>query len=115
LLGELESIGIRPPVDAEHPSRGDLALPMAHEVAQATGQFIDAVREKRLRHVGQPELTSAVANAKTRPLADAVAWGRKQSDVDISPLVSVTLARWAYTTRINARPKAQELSGSLMA
>lgn len=115
LLGELESIGIRPPVDAEHPARGDLALPMAHEVAQATGQFIDAVRERRLRHVGQPELTSAVANAKTRPLADAVAWGRKQSDVDISPLVSVTLARWAYTTRINARPKAQELSGSLMA
>ncbi len=115
LLGELESIGIRPPADAEHPARGDLALPMAHEVAQATGQFIDAVREKRLRHVGQPELTSAVANAKTRPLADAVAWGRKQSDVDISPLVSVTLARWAYTTRINARPKAEELTGSLMA
>jgi hypothetical protein len=56
-----------------------------------------------------------VANAKTRPLLDAVAWGRKQSDVDISPLVGVTLARWAYVTRINAKPKAQELTGSLMA
>jgi phage terminase large subunit-like protein len=115
LLGELEAAGIKAPADSEHPERGDLALPLAHEVAQATGQFIDAVRERRLRHVGQPELTSAVANAKTRPLLDAVAWGRKQSDVDISPLVGVTLARWAYVTRINAKPKAQELSGSLMA
>jgi phage terminase large subunit-like protein len=115
LLGELEAVGIAAPADAEFPARGDQALPMVHEVAQATGQFIDAVRQQQLRHVGQAELTSAVANAKTRPLADAVAWGRKQSDVDISPLVSVTLARWAFVTRINARPKAQELAGSLMA
>jgi hypothetical protein len=115
LLGELEAAGIKAPADSEHPERGDLALPLAHEVAQATGQFIDAVHERRLRHVGQLELTSAVTNAKTRPLLDAVAWGRKQSNVDISPLVSATLARWAYTVRINAKPKAQELSGSLMA
>ncbi|MEU7904122.1 terminase [Actinoplanes sp. NPDC049118] len=115
LLGELEVVGIRPPAEAEFPARGDLALPAVHEVAQATGQFIDAVREKKLRHIGQTELTSATANAKTRPLADAVAWGRKQSDVDISPLVSATLARWAYVTRIGAKPKAQELTGSLMA
>ncbi len=115
LLGELEAVGIRPPEDAEFPARGDLAIPAMHEVAQATGQFIDAVREKRLRHVGQPELTSAVANAKTRPLADAVAWGRKQSDVDISPLVSATLARWAYVTRIDVKGRVVELTGSLMA
>jgi hypothetical protein len=115
LLGELEAVGIRPPEDAEFPARGDLAVPMAHEVAQATGQFIDAVREQRLRHVGQAELTSAVANAKTRPLMDAVAWGRKQSDVDISPLVSATLARWAYVTRIDVKDRAVTLAGSLMA
>lgn len=115
LLGELEAVGIKPPEDAEFPARGDLALPMVHEVAQATGQFIDACREKRLRHVSQAELTGAVANAKTRPLADAVAWGRKQSDVDISPLVSATLARWAFVTRINVKDRAVELTGSLMA
>lgn len=121
LLGELTAdpalggLGLREPQDPEHPERGDLALATAAEVAQATGQMIDACRQRKLRHTGQVELTSAVSNAKTRPLADAVAWGRKQSDVDISPLVSVTLARWAYVTRINAKPKAQELSGSLMA
>lgn len=112
---ELGGLALSAPADPEHPDRGDLALPQAYEVAQATGQFIDAVREQKLRHVGQTELTSAVANAKPRPLADAVAWGRKQSDVDISPLVSATLARWAFVTRINAKPKAQELTGSLMA
>jgi hypothetical protein len=112
---ELGGLALREPKDPEHPERGDLALPLAQEVAQATGQFIDAVRERKVRHVGQPELTSAVANAKTRPLLDSIAWGRKQSDVDISPLVGVTLARWAYVTRINAKPKAQELTGSLMA
>jgi len=115
LLGELKAVGIRPPQDPEFPQRGDLALPMAHEVAQATGQYIDAVRQKKLRHIGQSELTSAVANAKLRPLADAVAWGRKQSDVDISPLVSATLARWAYMTRIDVNDRAVELTGSLMA
>jgi hypothetical protein len=117
LLGELKAVGIRPPADPEFPARGDLALPAAYEVAQATGQFIDAVRQKKLRHVGQTELTTAVANAKPRPLADAVAWGRKQSDVDISPLVSATLARWAYVTRIDVigTNKVVELTGSLMA
>lgn len=115
LLGDLAAVGIKAPEDADFPQRGDLALPAMHEVAQATGQFIDAVREQRVRHLGQTELTSAVANAKTRPLADAVAWGRKQSDVDISPLVSATLARWAYVTRIDVKDKVVELTGSLMA
>lgn len=117
LLGELKAVGIVAPEDPEFPRRGELVLPMAHEVAQATGQFIDAVRQQTLRHIGQNELTSAVANAKPRPLADAVAWGRKQSDVDISPLVSATLARWAYMTRIDliGHNKVEELTGSLMA
>lgn len=115
LLGDFEAVGIKPPEDPEFPGRGDLALPLVHEVAQGVGQFIDAARQRQLRHTGQVELTSAVANAKTRPLADAVAWGRKQSDVDISPLVSATLARWAYVTRISVKDKAVALTGSLMA
>ncbi|WP_328465517.1 hypothetical protein OHA21_43795 [Actinoplanes sp. NBC_00393] len=115
LLEELKLAGITTPDDPEHPEVGDLAVPSVQEVAQATGQFIDAARQQKFRHVGGVELTSAVLNANTRPLADAVAWGRKQSDVDISPLVSATLARWAYVTRVNAKPKTQELVGSLMA
>ncbi len=117
LLGELKTAGITPPEDPEYPARGDLAMPAVHEVAQGVGQFIDACRQKQLRHVGQGELNLAVANARTRPLADAIAWGRKQSDVDISPLVSATMARWAYTTRIDVigNNKIVELTGALMA
>lgn len=115
LLGELEAAGLRRPEDQEHPARGDLALPSVNEVAASVGQFIDAARRSGLRHTGQPELAAAVANAKTRPLGDAVAWGRKQSDVDISPLVSATLARWAYTTRADLKDKVQVLTGALMA
>lgn len=115
LLSELEAAGVRRPVDPEFPARGDLALPTVNEVAAGVGQFIDAARQRQLRHTGQPELSSAVSNAKTRPLADAVAWGRKQSDVDISPLVSATLARWAYLLRVDVRDRVTTLTGNLMA
>lgn len=64
----------------------------AGEHTAACGQLVDAVNEKMLRHLGTPELTAAVRGAKTRPLGDAWAWSRKNSSVDISPLVAGTLA-----------------------
>jgi hypothetical protein len=115
LLGNLAAVGILPPEDDEFPARGDLVLPSINEVAASVGQFIDAARQRQIRHVGQFELATAVANAKTRPLGDAVAWGRKQSDVDISPLVSATFARWAWHVRQDLKDKVIELTGSLMA
>jgi hypothetical protein len=115
LIGNLAAVGIKIPEDPEFPERGDLALPTVNEVAAGVGQYIDAARQRRLRHTGQAHLTSAVSNAKTRPLGDAVAWGRKQSDVDISPLVSATLARWGWFVRQDIKDKVVELTGSLMA
>ncbi|HEY9415973.1 MAG TPA: hypothetical protein VIQ30_14510, partial [Pseudonocardia sp.] len=91
--------GICRPADPDRPRRGDLAVPTVGEVAAGVGQFIDAARQKTIRHTGQGHLDSAVAGAKTRPLGDAVAWGRKQSNIDIGPLVAATLARWAYVAR----------------
>ena len=35
--------------------------------------------------------------ATKRPLGDAWAWSRKNSTVDISPLVAATLALWGYS------------------
>jgi hypothetical protein len=43
------------------------------------------------------ELDSAIKGAAKRTLGEAWAWSRKSSDVDISPLVSVTLAFWGIT------------------
>ncbi len=64
----------------------------AAEHAQACGRLVDAVAEKELAHLGTEELEAAIRGAKPRPLGDAWAWSRKNSSVDISPLVAVTLA-----------------------
>lgn len=62
------------------------------EYGRACGQFVDAIDEKAMRHLGSAELTAAVRLAATRPLGDAWVWSRKNSSGNISPLVSVTLA-----------------------
>ena len=65
------------------------------EAVQSCGSFVTAVRDDKLRHRGQRELTAAVNGARRRDVGDAWMWGRKHSNVDVSPLVAVSLARWA--------------------
>lgn len=104
-LLELEKRGIRRPADPAKPQRGDLAIPTFLDVAASCGQFADAVRQGTLRHIDQAQLNIAMAGARSRPLGDAWAWARKAADVDISPLVAATLARWAYQLRAEAIDK----------
>ena len=63
--------------------------------AQACAFLFDQVEQDRVRHLGTDDLTAAVRGAVTRPLGDAWAWSRKNSSVDISPLVASTFALWA--------------------
>lgn len=84
LEGELEEAGI------------DLLVVSTGEHAQACGDLFDAVTDRRLRHLDQTELNVAVAGADRRYYGDAWLWSRRSSIVDISPLVAVTLAQWAY-------------------
>lgn len=72
----------------------------ASEHAQACGRLFDAVQQGELRHLGSGELRDAVKGAATRPLGDAWAWSRKNSAIDISPLVAATLALWAHSTAV---------------
>lgn len=66
--------------------------------AKACGMFYDEATERRLRYLPpQPELDSALGAAAIRPLGDAWAWDRR-SLMDISPLVSCTLALWGALT-----------------
>lgn len=78
----------------------ELVLVSAREMGQACGQLYEDVVEKAaLRHLNQPPLNAALAGAKKRPLGDVWGWHRRNSDVDISPLVAATLAwREASTT-----------------
>jgi hypothetical protein len=62
------------------------------EHGQACGRLVDMVNDKTMVHMGSDELRDAVRGARSRPLGDAWAWSRKNSSVDISPLVAATLA-----------------------
>jgi hypothetical protein len=62
------------------------------EHGRACGRLVDMVNDQSLAHLGSPELRDAIRGAKARPLGDQWAWSRKNSSVDISPLVAATLA-----------------------
>lgn len=68
----------------------------AREHAAACGQLMESLKARGVRHIGQPELDAAVGGAQRRPLGDAWAWSRRSSQVDICPLVAVTLAAWGF-------------------
>jgi hypothetical protein len=76
----------------------------APEHAQACGLIFDAADQGKMRHLGTTELRSAIRGAKKRPLGDSWGWSRKNSGVDISPLVAVTLALWATLTKETGEP-----------
>lgn len=59
--------------------------------AAATSEFLDRVDEGTIRHMGQVELAVAVDGARLRRVGDAAALQRRDTGVDISPLVAVTL------------------------
>lgn len=82
LLPELAAAGV------------DVVTTRSSEMAQACGLFFDTVSQSGLRHPGDGELVAAVRGAATRPLGDGWAWSRRNSMVDISPLVACTLALW---------------------
>lgn len=67
-------------------------LPVStREMGQACGALFDAVEDRRLRHLGQPEVDVALASAKKKPIGDSWVWRRSGVD-DISPLEAITLA-----------------------
>ena len=75
----------------------EVIKPNVREATQAAGDFYDALIEKDdLRHIDQDQLNAAIAVAQKRPLGDAWAWARSSTSKSISPLVAVTLARWAH-------------------
>lgn len=70
------------------------------DMVKACGMFVDAVRYGTLTHFDQPALNDAVANATKRMIGQAGGWGwnRKNPAVDITPLVSATLAVYGVRT-----------------
>lgn len=63
------------------------------EVAQATGQLIDAAANGGVAHLGQPSLDKAVRGASLKMTTDgALIWSQRKSSVEITPLLACTVA-----------------------
>ncbi len=71
----------------------------ASKVVQACAAFYDAATTDGLRHLDQGPLNMALAGARKRELEASWAWSRKDATVDLTPLVAVTLALWAWLSR----------------
>ncbi|WP_267884346.1 terminase large subunit domain-containing protein [Psychromicrobium lacuslunae] len=61
----------------------------------AHGRFFDAVKARTVFHVPQPVLDAAAADGVMRPLGDVSVWDRKNSPVDVPPLIACAQAMWA--------------------
>lgn len=95
----LDKADFQLPEDPEEPESGDLAVTGAIDMAAAAGMVLDGVREQEFRVVPNRHLDVAVAGAKTKASGDTIAWTPVKSDVDITPLVAMSLARWSYIAR----------------
>lgn len=110
--------GITRPADPERPEHGDLVVATATDMGASTRQALDAIREATVRvrpDEQHPEiLDAAAAGAKTQQGTDSVAWSRKDLDTDVTPIPTLSLARWGFYVRVDAI-RSVVLEGSLMA
>ncbi len=89
----------------------EVLSPTTREYAQACGSFGSAVVPTRgssptLVHIDQVPLTSAVAGAEKRQVADLWIWDQRGAAVDISPLIACTHAMWGLQ-RSTTKPKVE--------
>jgi hypothetical protein len=75
-----------------------LYLIPGREYAGACGALVSDLRNDRWRHISQAPLNAAAEGARVKVFADAFKWSRKDSSVNIAPLVAVTLARHGFMT-----------------
>jgi hypothetical protein len=99
LKTQLDKQDFQVPDNPEEPEAGDLAVTGPVDMAAAAGMVLDGVREQAFRVVPNRHLDVAVAGAKTKSSGDTIAWTPTKSDVDITPLVAMSLARWSYIAR----------------
>lgn len=91
LLPDLEKAGFT--VRNQHNPSGRLVLLDGRESVQACEEFLAAVLGGTLVHRDEHVLNAAVQGAGRRQVGDSWKWSRRDSTVDISPLVAATVAR----------------------
>ena len=76
------------------------------DYAAACATFYDAVKDRKLFHLGDPLLADAVAASSRRKLGDKWAWKRTSDDTPITPLVSASLSLWGLVA-VKPKPTPQ--------
>lgn len=78
----------------------------AGDMGKACGLMHDAVRDGKVWHIDQKQLTGAILGSKKRNIGTAGAWGldRTDPDTNIAPAVSAVLAHFGAT--IHRRPRS---------
>lgn len=69
------------------------------DMVNACADFFDAAISRKLRHIGQHQLTGSLNSARKRSIGDRWAWNRQTQDSDITPIVAATLAHWGVHSR----------------
>jgi hypothetical protein len=69
------------------------------ELTKACGEFAAAVKAGKVAHPDDVEVRESLAGAQKKPVGDAWRWDRRSSDVDISPVVALTLAYHTHSKR----------------
>lgn len=92
LLHDLEKAGLT--IRGPKTPRGQLVAVEGRESAQACEAFLAAAVGQTLVHRDESALNAAVSGAGRRQVGDSWKWSRRDSTVDISPLVAATLAHW---------------------
>jgi len=72
------------------------------DTVRACGALVAGISDKTLSHRGEAALLAAVGGASRRAVGDGWKWSRKDSSVDISPLVAATYAHWLWLSREGA-------------
>ena len=64
----------------------------AGEVQRAAESFVDAVKNRRVRHLGNVSMVNAIVGAARKVSGDLWSIGRTSSTADVTPLIASTLA-----------------------
>lgn len=72
------------------------------QIPQAFAEFHSKVTQsKNIRHPAQPSVSEALTGATTRQIGDGLAWNRKDVTVDITGLIAITNALYAYSQKLS--------------
>lgn len=99
---DVTAVGVDPagPVGVLLPEFERAGLPVVlldgKDAVRACGALVAGVSAKTVAHRGEPALLAAVGGASRRAVGDGWKWSRKDSTVDISPLVAATYAHWLW-------------------